>query len=105
MDETLIVHCDDCKKRKIHCECTVYPSRECVNCGKMHDTVFQNSYTGERLEELDKCYECIMSKCRLNPIQTKIIQHYLPASIDEYHLTLPTALSLTPDTDNSSQQI
>ena len=79
-------YCDDCKKRMIHCECIVYPSRKCVECGKMHDTVVQDTFSGERLEELDKCRDCIMSKCTFNPIKTQITLEDLPSSIDESHL-------------------
>jgi hypothetical protein len=93
-------YCDKCAKRMIYCECTVYPSRKCIECGKMHDTVVQNNYTGERLKELDKCRDCIMSKCAFNPIKTQITLQDLPASIDEYHLTSPTSLSQMHDIDN-----
>ncbi len=34
--------------------------RACVKCSKMHDTCVQNSYTGEVLERLEKCIDCIM---------------------------------------------
>jgi hypothetical protein len=66
------IYCDICSKRMIHCECVIHPSRKCIECGKMHDTVVQDNYTGERIEELDKCIDCIMSKCTFNPIKTLI---------------------------------
>lgn len=34
--------------------------RKCVNCGKVHDCIVENSYTGERLTEIDKCKDCLM---------------------------------------------
>ena len=84
-------YCDTCSKRMIDCECIIYPGRKCIECGKMHDTVVQNSYTGEREEELDKCYQCIMSKCTFNPIKTHITLEDLPSSIDGSHPTLPVS--------------
>ncbi len=93
-------YCDQCAKRMVDCECVVYPARKCIECGKMHDTVVQNSYTRKRIKELEKCRDCIMSKCTFNPIKTHITLPDLPASIDEYHLTLPTALSQTHEIDN-----
>ncbi len=65
-------YCDLCSKRMIDCECISYPSRKCIECGKMHDTVIQNNFTGERLNELETCRDCIMSKCSFNPIKTHI---------------------------------
>ncbi len=38
-------------------------SRKCIKCGIMHDTIVENMRTGERLEELKKCHDCIMSEC------------------------------------------
>lgn len=35
-------------------------SRKCILCGKMHDTIVENTMTGERIEELVKCYRCLM---------------------------------------------
>lgn len=33
--------------------------RRCVQCGKLHDTIVENMKTGERLEEIDKCKDCL----------------------------------------------
>lgn len=41
-------------------------SRKCFQCGKMHDTIVENTWTGERLSELEKCRDCIMSACSFN---------------------------------------
>lgn len=35
-------------------------SKKCFECGKMHDTIIEDMRTGERLEELDKCKDCLM---------------------------------------------
>lgn len=32
--------------------------RRCVACNKLHDCIIENTMTGERLEELDKCKDC-----------------------------------------------
>lgn len=34
--------------------------RRCVECGKTHDTIVENTMTGERLEELSKCDDCML---------------------------------------------
>jgi hypothetical protein len=36
-------------------------SRKCVECGKWHDTIVENTRTGERISEIDKCYDCFMT--------------------------------------------
>lgn len=36
-------------------------SRKCVQCGKVHDTIVENTVTGERLSEIDKCMHCLFS--------------------------------------------
>jgi hypothetical protein len=33
-------------------------SRPCAECGKIHDTGFQNEKTKEVLHRFDKCYDC-----------------------------------------------
>lgn len=33
--------------------------RKCIECGKTHDTIVENMQTGERLEELEKCKDCL----------------------------------------------
>lgn len=35
--------------------------RRCKKCNKWHDLVIENSYTGERIEEIDECKECFVS--------------------------------------------
>lgn len=35
-------------------------SRKCTECGKTHDTILENTMTGERIQEIDKCKECFM---------------------------------------------
>lgn len=37
--------------------------RKCIECGKRHDTIAEDTRTGERLSEIDKCNDCLMSKC------------------------------------------
>jgi hypothetical protein len=41
-------------------------SRKCVECGKQHDTIVEDTRTGERLSEIDKCKDCLMSGCKFN---------------------------------------
>ncbi len=41
-------------------------SRKCIECGKMHDTIVENTRTGERLSEIEKCKDCLMSGCIFN---------------------------------------
>lgn len=36
--------------------------RLCVDCGKQHDTGIENKITND-FERLDKCIDCLMSKC------------------------------------------
>ncbi len=36
--------------------------RKCVECGKLHDTVWEDSRTGERIEELSKCKDCLLGR-------------------------------------------
>lgn len=38
-------------------------SRKCVECGKTHDTIIEDMRTGDRIEEIDKCTDCLMSGC------------------------------------------
>jgi hypothetical protein len=33
--------------------------RKCEECGKMHDCIIEDMRTGERLEELSKCKNCL----------------------------------------------
>lgn len=33
-------------------------SRKCVECGKIHDTIVENTMTGERIKEIHKCKDC-----------------------------------------------
>lgn len=41
-------------------------TRKCIQCGKMHDTIVEDTRTGERLSEIDKCKDCLMSGCSFN---------------------------------------
>lgn len=41
-------------------------SRKCIECGKMHDTIVEDTRTGERLSEIEKCKDCLMSGCIFN---------------------------------------
>jgi len=34
--------------------------RRCVTCNKWHDCIIENMMTGERIEELKNCKDCIM---------------------------------------------
>ena len=38
-------------------------SRKCIECGKMHDTIVEDTRTGERLSEIDKCKDCLFKNC------------------------------------------
>lgn len=37
--------------------------RLCISCGKAHNTVIENTENGDIIEEIDKCIDCLMSKC------------------------------------------
>lgn len=39
-------------------------SRRCLACNEMHDSIVENTMTGERIEELEKCIDCLMQGCR-----------------------------------------
>jgi hypothetical protein len=43
--------------------------RKCIQCDKLHDTIVEDMQTGNRLEELEKCRDCMMISCFFNPIQ------------------------------------
>jgi len=32
--------------------------RRCIICNKMHDYIVENTMTGERMSEIDECYDC-----------------------------------------------
>lgn len=34
--------------------------RKCEQCGKTHDTIFEDMRTGERTEEFSKCIACLL---------------------------------------------
>lgn len=40
--------------------------RKCIECGKIHDTIVEDTMTGERLSEIEKCKDCLMSGCLFN---------------------------------------
>ncbi len=48
---------------RIHADYKQQPGnpRTCVVCGSIHDTIVEDTRTGERLEEIDKCHDCLMS--------------------------------------------
>lgn len=47
--------------------------RACVKCGKFHGMIVQDSRTGQKVSEIDKCYECFWeSAYDFNPNQKKI---------------------------------
>ena len=40
--------------------------RKCVECGKTHDIILENTMTGERIEELSKCKDCLAAAYSLD---------------------------------------
>lgn len=44
---------------------TVNP-RKCTKCGKMHDMIVEDTKTGERLNEIEKCKDCLMGSSSFN---------------------------------------
>lgn len=51
--------------------------RKCVECGKTHDTIVENTMTGERIEELSKCRDCLLfgsirKKEYIKPVEEKL---------------------------------
>jgi len=54
-------------------ECISEP-RPCIECGKMHDTGFQDMRTGEMMKRLDKCYDCFMKTAyHIVPIKEQVM--------------------------------
>lgn len=41
--------------------------RKCVECGKTHDTIVENTMTGERLREIEKCKDCLIFGTVIEP--------------------------------------
>lgn len=39
------------------------PPPECVECGNTHDIIVENTMTGERIEEIPKCKDCLFKNC------------------------------------------
>jgi hypothetical protein len=37
--------------------------RKCIECGKVHDIIVENTMTGERIEEVEKCKDCLFKNC------------------------------------------
>ncbi len=35
-------------------------NRKCIECGKMHDTVLEDTSDGSVWDEFDSCYQCLM---------------------------------------------
>ena len=47
--------------------------RRCSTCSKWHDLIVENTSTGERLKEIDKCYDCFFEKAySFKPVNEKI---------------------------------
>ena len=64
-------------------------SRKCIECGKMHDTIVEDMRTGERIKEIDKCKDCLMSGCsfkwRSDQIELQtLIRPETPPSLKEW---------------------
>src|SRR5215510_8486494 len=36
--------------------------RKCISCGKMHDTIFEDQMTGERIHEIAQCKDCFFTR-------------------------------------------
>lgn len=48
-------------------------SRKCPLCGKLHETVLENTKTGEVLEQIEMCRSCyIESNFTYKPVTKKI---------------------------------
>jgi hypothetical protein len=47
--------------------------RPCIECGKMHDTGWQDMKTGAMLERFDKCADCLRKGWfKVNPILEQV---------------------------------
>lgn len=57
-------------------------SRKCIKCGKLHDTVIEDTATKERLEELEKCQSCILSECSFDWLTDQIELYGVDESMD-----------------------
>lgn len=42
---------------------TIVEERKCVECGKTHDTIVEDMRTGDRIQEIDKCKDCLFKNC------------------------------------------
>lgn len=56
------IHPPSCRINSEYQQQPINP-RKCVECGKTHDTIVEDTMTGERLEEIQKCRDCIFKKC------------------------------------------
>jgi len=63
------------------------PIRLCVECGKQHDTGVENKLTGE-FNRIEKCIDCLMSKCSFNIDLRQIILDDQPMTYDEMQTKL-----------------
>ncbi len=54
------IECDKCDKCGLCMQ--IKQIRLCVECGKQHDTGVENKSEGT-FERIDKCIDCLMSKC------------------------------------------
>lgn len=52
-------------------------SRACIECGKIHDTGWQDTETGAMIERIDRCYDCFMKS-----LFDKCQAHWTTANID-----------------------
>ena len=48
-------------------------SRKCVECGKMHGMVLENTQTGEVMNEIDKCYDCLWKNWQPQTLTEQVI--------------------------------
>lgn len=62
-DEPISLGGEDPPSGLINPEYKQQPSnpRKCIECGKMHDTIVENMTTGNRIEEIQKCKDCLFS--------------------------------------------
>lgn len=61
-DFTALTECINAPVGKINQDYKKQPSnpRKCIECGRMHDTIIEDTTTGERIEETDKCKFCLI---------------------------------------------
>lgn len=75
-------------------------SRKCIQCGKMHDTIVENTMTGERLSQIEKCKDCLIFGTVIQPkYKVALGRHDFPINYisTEWH---GTARCMTSDGRN-----